>query len=280
MSDGSSEEGRLPNFLIVGAAKAGTTTLYSVLRNHPEVFMPVDKEPEFFDRRFDRGLDWYRRQFAGAGDAKAVGEATPSYLADAKAIDRIAEVLPKVRIVALLRNPIDRAYSHYWHVRGFRAEPRSFEEAIAAERRGEADARPYLGEGRYAAQLRRWKERFPNEQLLVRLFEDLRDEPRVVFRDVATFLGVDPALEPPGLGERYNQSQRYRSVRLRHWQVKYHQRLHIPEKLALFVNKLNHVKQSYPPLDPAVRARLADEFAGERRELSELLGRDLSAWER
>src|SRR4051812_42429120 len=107
---------RAPDFLIVGAAKAGTTSLAAYLAEHPDVFMARRKELHFFGREkeYRRGWEWYCSHFEGAGDARAVGEATPDYMWRERAVERIAQDLPKARIIATLRHPVDRAYSHYW----------------------------------------------------------------------------------------------------------------------------------------------------------------------
>src|SRR5688572_14326389 len=108
---------RLPDFLIVGAMRSGTTSLHKYLQAHPDVFVASGKEVHFFDRRYGRGLDWYRSRFAGVTTERVVGEATPAYMYDENAIARIAHDLPDARLIVVLRNPVDRAYSHYWRNR-------------------------------------------------------------------------------------------------------------------------------------------------------------------
>lgn len=105
----------LPNFLIVGAARAGTTSLYYYLKQHPDVFMSPKKEIDFFDvdKNFEKGLDWYERYFEGYTGQKAIGEASPLYMYLEKVPKRIAKVIPDVKLIFILRNPVDRAYSHY-----------------------------------------------------------------------------------------------------------------------------------------------------------------------
>jgi hypothetical protein len=107
--------GRLPNFLIVGAMKSGTTSLARYLGAHPQAYVAPEKEINFFERGYvwNRGVDWYASRFEGAGDALAVGEASPSYMYWPTAIERMASVVPDARLIALLRDPVERAYSHY-----------------------------------------------------------------------------------------------------------------------------------------------------------------------
>ncbi|MGH2726565.1 MAG: sulfotransferase domain-containing protein, partial [Actinomycetota bacterium] len=119
---------QLPNFLILGAMKAGTTSLAYWLGEHPDVFLAPGKELFFFNvpQRWELGVDWYRSQFAGSEGKIARGEATPGYLGHPQAAERIAATLPDVRLIALLRHPADRAYSQYWHNRATGTETRTF----------------------------------------------------------------------------------------------------------------------------------------------------------
>src|SRR5947209_8592328 len=131
----------LPNFLILGAQKAGTTALYAYLRWHPEITGPSFKEVSFFDRHYARGERWYRAHFP-ARRRPFVGEASPSYLFHPLVPERVARLLPDARLVAILRNPVDRAFSHYQHEVSLGREPLSFEEAVAHEEermRGEVE---------------------------------------------------------------------------------------------------------------------------------------------
>src|SRR6266480_7948081 len=125
----------LPDFLILGAQKAGTTALYAYLRQHPEITGPSWKEVSFFDRHYARGEAWYRGNFPNSLRArgKLVGEASPSYLFHPLAPERVAGLVPEAKLIALVRNPVDRAYSHYQHEVALGREPLSFEDAVAAE---------------------------------------------------------------------------------------------------------------------------------------------------
>ena len=122
----------LPNFVVIGAMRSGSTSLYKYLQAHPDVYMPR-KEIHFFDRKWDRGLSWYLTRFEGHSGQTAVGEATPTYLAEPEALDRMASTIPDARLLAVLRDPVDRAYSHYWMEHARARDPRTFEEAIVDE---------------------------------------------------------------------------------------------------------------------------------------------------
>lgn len=203
----------LPDFLIVGAQRAGTTALYEYLRRHPAVTGPAWKEVNFFDVHYRRGEAWYRGHFPiGArrrGLDPIVGEASPSYLFHPLAPARVRALLPEVRLIALLRNPIARAHSHYHHEVDLGREPLAFEDALEREEermRGELErmlADPayvshawwnfsYLARGRYAEQLERWLAVFPREQLLVLPSELLFDRPAETYARILEFLGAAP----------------------------------------------------------------------------------------
>jgi hypothetical protein len=245
----------LPDFLILGAQKAGTTALYAYLRRHPGITGPSWKEVSYFDRHYARGEAWYRGNFPNRARTrgKLVGEASPSYLFHPLGPRRVKELVPQARLVALVRNPIDRALSHYNHELALGRESLSFEEALAAEEerlRGEeerlvADPRyfsrawwshTYKARGRYAEQLERWLAVFPREQLLILPSEELLGEPEPTNARVLEFLGA-----PPHRLESYPR---------------------------IFERK-------YEPMSVETRARLAEEFAEPNRRLYELLGRDL-----
>jgi hypothetical protein len=209
----------LPDFLVLGGQRCGSTSLYDMLCGHPDVAPASHKEPHFFDNNHLRGEQFYRRLFPlqlqmrarerRQGRRAVTGEATTYYLAHPAVPARVRALLPDVRLIAILRDPVDRAYSHYQlSVREGR-EPLSFEEALAAEPdrlAGEHErliADPsyrgvahrffsYRSRGRYIDQLERWWAEFPREQLLVLRSEDMFEDPRIVYDQLVTFLGLDP----------------------------------------------------------------------------------------
>jgi hypothetical protein len=273
------EVGRLPDFLIIGAMRSGTTSVARYLGAHPDVYIAPQKEVRFFDRNFELGLDHYRRQFAGARDDQIVGEATQTYLYDRTALDRIAETLPAVKLVAILRDPVDRAYSHYWQNRALGKEPLSFGAAVSAEperlRTAGLDLRlrySYLDRGRYLDQLKRVTERFSRSALHVLLFEDLRDTPTATYRGVCQFLEVSASVDPPNLGDALNPFVTFRSRWLRQVSRRF------PGPLRRVAGRINARTEEYEPMDPALRADLLDRFAAPNAELAQWLGRDLRAW--
>jgi hypothetical protein len=210
----------LPHFLIIGAQRAGTTTLYRALTEHPQVRGAVfDKEVHFFDLAFGEGVAHYRAAFptnAGLAVARArvggpvlVGEATPYYLFHPQVPARVAATLPDVKLIAILRDPVERAWSQYRHEVALGYETLSFEDALAAEAsrlEGENErlaADPlavsaahqhhsYVARGRYAEQLERWYEHVSPDRLLLLRAEDLFADAATELRRVADFLGIVP----------------------------------------------------------------------------------------
>ncbi len=298
-----------PNFLVIGAPRAGTTTLYALLGQHPDVLMAQPKEPHFFDLHYGKGLAAYWRDHFGAWSGqRAVGEATASYFHLTYTAPRVRRDLPDARLIVSLRNPIDRAHSLWWLVRALGREPRSFELAVLEELErlaagvgyqgdhGEQLWRaralvppaesvrriPYLAAGHYAATLRTWFDVVTRDRVKVVLFEDLVADPGRVVRELWGFLGVDPAQEVVDL--------RPRNAALRHWArglyrlhrvgaVRRLVRLGVPPPWRRRVRRLLQ-RGERPPLDPRTRALLVDYFRPRNRELETVLDRDLSPWDR
>jgi hypothetical protein len=207
----------LPDFIIIGGQRCGTTSLYHYLVGHPAVAPAFMKEVHFFDTRYDKGLNWYRAHFPLARERRrsrekgrlpmVSGEATPYYLLHPHAPKRIAASLPEVKLIALLRNPVNRAVSQYHHQVRMGAEPLSFEAAIEKEIREGAGERQkmlvdeayqspmfqgysYLARGVYVEQLQRWHRHFEWERLLILCSEDLYRDPAATVQQVVEFLGL------------------------------------------------------------------------------------------
>ncbi len=282
--------GRLPTFLIIGLPKAGTTSLASYLAAHPDVFMSAEKELNFFNRG-EHDEAWYRAQFSEARDARAVGEATPTYIVNETALDRIASTLPRARLLVMMRNPVDRAYSHYWWNRQL-AERRDFAAAVRSEMaagRSDVPLTPaagpgryhtYTGQGRYLELLRRVCDRFPREALLPLVMEDLRGDPARLYAEACGFIGVDGRVSPAHLGAVMNPAYRMRSERLRHAMLRTRAWKRLPFGLADRLERLNRAPLDYPRMDDALRAELLDWFAPANEALAAWLGRSLPAWDR
>ncbi len=270
---------RLPNFLILGAARAGTSWLGKAVDLHPEIYC-VDPELHFFsvDSYYERGLEHYAQHFEPAGDAKAVGEKSPSYWtyfhADdslAAAPQRIARDLPDAKLLVSLRNPVDRFISafflHRWN-RRFPAGTTLEDVVLGGVSIGEGW--DMISPGKYARQLAGHFELFGRERLRIYIFEeDIRQHPRRTLRDIFGFLGVDPDAVT-----QVSEGARNRAVRSA-FALDAHCRL----------PQLGPVWQVYDRLlgtpmaaSKEVRHRLADIYADDVRRLEELLGRDLTVW--
>ncbi|HIK32301.1 MAG TPA: sulfotransferase domain-containing protein [Oscillatoriales cyanobacterium M59_W2019_021] len=199
------------DFLIIGAQKCGTTSLYHYLTQHPQVVSANQKEVHFFDLNYSLGLEWYKRQL-GQGDCPncLYGEASPYYIFHPRVPQRVYQHFPQVKLIVLLRNPVERAISHYYHeFNRLKVETLSLEEAIAREPerlKGELeklDADPnyysynhqhytYLSRGLYLEQLQRWMKLFPKEQFLILSSEEFWTNPDRTLAEVLNFLQLSP----------------------------------------------------------------------------------------
>ena len=273
---------RLPTFVIIGAMKSGTTTLGAYLNAHPDAYCA--QEPHFFDQNFERGVPWYRERFRDAGAASVVGEKSPSYMYHPDAIRRLTEVLPDARLVAILRHPVHRAYSHYWHERRIKQETLSFGDALDAEPRRLREYPDgmcpfaYVDRGLYLDQLRRVVGYAPRERLLVLLFEDLLRAPEQTYSELGRFLGIDGSLAAPPGPEESNAYRTYHPEWA--WKLMHRYRLwgRLPRPIAGRLWRAMQREATYPPIEAAQHARLLDRFAEPNRALGDWLGRDLTEW--
>lgn len=195
------------DFIGIGAQKAGTSWIYACLYEHPEICAPI-KELHFFSRpRFAQGRAWYESHFKNCDAKKQVGEFSTSYLYSPEAAERIAALYPKVKIIAVLRNPVERAYSQYRNA--IKAGEISESVSFADYQQNEPSV---IEQGLYASQLQRYVDRFAKEQLLVLVYEDIAKDPAAFMQRVYRFLGVDDSFVPSMLHERVNVARTPRSV--------------------------------------------------------------------
>jgi hypothetical protein len=262
----------LPDFLIIGAQRGGTTSLFHYLESHPCIKPAVNKDLHFFDRKYHKGLLWYRGHFPTRIEqyyakeirkhAFVTGEASPSYLFHPYALKRVAQAVPNVKLIILLRNPVSRAYSQYNHAVELGHETLSFEEAIQDEEERttrewekieqdehyyseEFKHRSYLSKGRYVEQLQAWMGLFPREQFLILKSEELYANPAATFKRVLAFLEItEIELKPE------------------------------QQDFKLYNNNIYSSK-----MDPAMRKRLVEYFEPHNARLYELLGIDFG-WDK
>lgn len=263
----------LPDFIVIGAQRGGTTSLYNYLIKFPQVAWSYKKEVHYFDTHYTEGLGWYRAHFPTRtwiginklfGRKLVVGEATPYYMFHPLAAKRIAELLPNAKLIAVLRNPIDRAYSQYQQCAQAGRENLSFEDALDGEEErlkndlgkllaGEYDHIPgaykdhpykiysYQARGRYAEQLERWYQHYPRENILILKAEEMYANPREVMERVSRFLGISTK---PAAKMKYPK----------------------------------HHAGSYSTMKPETRQKLARYFQPHNKKLYALLGEDYN-WE-
>jgi hypothetical protein len=287
--------------LIIGAAKAGTTTLFQVLAGHPQVCVSSVKETGFFshDARYAKGLDWYADEYFSHAAGEAVRlEASPAYLTwSDKVAGRIRQSYERhaVKLIVILRDPVARAHSHYWHRVRLGHEPLSFVEALAQEEARLRDHWEHLsreGNGKfgyfragcYGTRLAPFFEHFDRGDLHVLLQEDLGQRRFAeTMAQLLAFLQVDPTV--PLKSARMNAPDRPRSAVA----ADVHRRLKqtflrtvysglLPAPVRRVIRSALFAPASYPPIDPIVARDLRERYAGEVSHCATLIGRDLSRW--
>lgn len=235
---------KAPDFLILGAQKAGTSSLYAYLTQHPQILAPLRKELEFWSWKFYHGLDWYLAQFPKLPieDSYQTGEACPNYFDFPDTPERLASYCPQIKLIILLRNPVDRAISHYYHWRNIHQENDSLEVALQKNlqnlqpnSRYNSVPKNYLERGLYADHLQRWFSYFPREQFLIVQSEAFYRNPEQTLRQVYQFLGLP-----------------------------HHQLRNYPQ----------YNQGHYPPSEAETRQFLAEFYAPYNGDLAELLGQE------
>ena len=294
----------LPNFLIVGAAKSGTSSLYEYLAQHPDIYLCPVKEPCYFsdgNPSLVRTDQEYEALFDGRTSEKAVGEASASYLHDPEAPGKIKALLDGVKIIIILRNPVNRAYSQWGQIfyqLGY--EKLSFENALEAEadrisqgKFGETSPfyygfYRYFHAGLYHEQVKRYIDTFDRERVQVHIFEEFIKDPIKSCKEIFMFIGVDPDFRP--VTEKHNPAAAFR-VGILHklllsppsFLVQFYQALPMRSKLFIYnmarsIFRMNLQEVSRPPMKKHVRDRLMERYRENIEQLENVLGRDLSIW--
>ncbi len=288
----------MPNFLIIGAMKSGTTALYYYLEQHPEVYMSPVKEPNFFCSQEQENaagavthIGTYQHLFRGVSGEKAIGEASHCYLYEPRAAAEIRRYVPEAKLIAILRNPIERAYSHFLHMVRNGTEPLGdFAQALREEEVGaykERTFQDYIGRGLYYSQLKRYFGTFDREQVRVYLYEDLSDAPTNTVQDVFRFLEVDDSfVSDASLRRNVSGYPKYKTVdRLltRQSRVKHAVKIYLPARLRWRLSRAFDDLKSRnlvepPPVRPEVRRQLIEVCREDVLKVQELINRDLSGW--
>ena len=292
----------MPNFLVIGANKAGTTSLHNYLNQHPEIYMSPVKEPMFFSlegKRIDRSkpflknainnLEDYQALFKEVSKQKAIGESSTSYLSAGQAPERIKKYIPNVKLIAIIRHPAERAYSNYIMHLGLGMETiPDFGKAIKKAKQIGSDnylkVWRYTRLGFYYEQLKRYFEIFDRNQIKIYLYEDWNNNPDKVIKDIFKFLEVDEAFIPD-MSVKYHISNTYRKQFLRKSLdktpnvvknlIKQVTPPALRSRLVKQVERKNPVK---PHLDPEVRKFLIDNYREDILQLQNLINMDLSIW--
>jgi sulfotransferase family protein len=300
-----------PNFLIIGAARSGTTSLYNYLGQHPHVYTCPVKEPDFFSyegveldfdgpdgkeqtnrgirRHTPANIEEYHSLFRGASNEKATGEASPMYLYSARAPSRIKDHVPAAKLIAILRNPVERAYSAFSLLSLQGREPLGeFSQALRAEevriRNKWTWMYHYKNVGFYHVQLKRYFDIFERDQIKVYLYEDLEDDPLRLAQDVFQFLEVDDAFVPE-VSLIHNPSGTPRNEAFSRLvdkpnPLKAVVRFLFPYRIRkrIIASLKNRNLAERAPLTPEIREELLDAYREDISELENLIGRDLSGW--
>lgn len=271
---------RYPQFIVIGAVKAATTWIQKQLQHHKNVFMP-DPEPHFFSRDFDKGPEFYRQFFVSRSPQETiVGEKSADYLSHPLAAGRIASMLPDVRLVLQLRDPVARAYSDYKML----------------YRRGEVKGQPeeylmppgssqhrFLLDGLYGQHLERWFDLFPSEHILTLLYEEVATDPRATVERVCTHIGVQPQYDEASATHWANNSrEKILPLPLRSALAPLKRLVRPLRGRPLFEasRSLFAREPAYPPLSSELEEHLRNYYLRDIEGAEKLIGRDLSAWKR
>jgi hypothetical protein len=299
----------LPNFLVIGAAKSGTTSLHFYLGQHPQVFMCPVKEPGFFAfegqnsdqkdpwqeggvRRVVTDLQSYQALFRAAGAQPAIGEVSPAYLVRPRAAERIQHYIPQARLIAVLRNPVERAYSAFWMQRLYSQKNVPDFAALVEKRlsdlpQGELVGNLKIDAGFYDIHLKRFYDLFAAQQLRIYLYEDLSRATLPILQDMFSFLEVDAAFQPDisirHMAGGVPRSRTWRAVLLGMNRLKSVLRPLLPEKVRRRLRSAldplaRQGLEKPPPMPLQTRQMLLELDRQDILRLQQLIARDLSAW--
>ncbi|MDO8471293.1 MAG: sulfotransferase domain-containing protein [bacterium] len=287
------------DFICIGPERSGTTWLYQCLKEHPDFCLSEPKEINFFnssqsfwrkdmagETNYTKGLEWYQKHFGHCPDGKIVGEITPAYIHSQEVPERIVQNFPDVKLIAILRNPIERLYSHYMYtkMKGFYELP-SFEEVIEKEK-------AFVEESAYFKHLQNYLKYFSKKKILITIFEDIEGNPEVFIKEILSFLGADDTFIPPSTNKTINSAG---AVAIRNKVLSIKERIaDFPGGLLMIelfkktpfhkkmsdslATKTGTVKAGYGKIDQNTKKRLAEFYKEDIENLEKLLDRDLSVW--
>ena len=278
-----------PNFLVLGAAKSGTTWLYTCLRQHPDIFVPLVKEIHFFSypSNYEKGVMWYESFFEVSTKDKCIGEVSPSYLVRPEVPERIYNYNPNMRLLLVLRNPIERAYSNYCMTLRVGKISKDINKVFSTK----DEVHPFVSRGLYYSQISHYLIFFKRENIKILIFDDIKHNPERLVNDMYSFLEVEPNFKPSILYSRQNPKQPlpkfkriyYSLVSAKNW---------IGKNSRLGKGAINYLRRSgyfdilhkinkgedFPTLSQKTKKDLAIFYQEDVSSLSKLIDRDLSFW--
>ncbi|MCL5039663.1 MAG: sulfotransferase [Firmicutes bacterium] len=274
----------LPDFLCVGTVKGGTTTLHDILKQHPDIYLPIIKETRFFDESFEKGVSFYERSFRGYKGQKLIGEIAPTYMYPPYVAERIYKTLGKdIKIIFMLRDPADRAFSHYLMAKTLGLEKEDFPTAVNLALEGVGSFRDYIVRGYYANQIINYLNFFPKENMLFIIFEDFIKDVRKEMEKIYDFLDVEQD-HRVNFNIKSNQARKIKSTWLHGI---YRQpwldivRTSTPYSIRTRIRKVLE-KAIFEPvtakLDVTMRIKLINIYRSEIDVLEKVIQKDLSHW--
>jgi hypothetical protein len=302
-----STTGRLPNFLLIGAPKAGTTAIYHYLKQHPEIFMSPVKEARFFGDEgvksvtAIRDLEKYKALFQNVTTQKIWGEATPDYLCSPSAATQIKTIIPEAKLVAIIRNPVDRAYSHYIYmsriIRHQVSNKQDLPKYIEYKKLVDKTPKPlnippisdendflYLRPSLYAEDLKRYYQLFGKDKIQILLYDDLKANPVKTMHSIFYFLGVDPEFVPD-VTQKHNitgvpKNEFLDEILISSNWIKTMAKLFLPKKIRISVASSMYKAniKPYDSLDTTTRSILMEVFRDDILQTQDLIQRDLRSW--
>jgi hypothetical protein len=278
---------KLPNFLCIGAERSGTTWLYEVLKNHPEVYLyPHIKEINFYSEHYQKGLNWYKQFFVGSRKSsyKAIGDISPQYFHEKEAPSRIAKDLPNIRLILILRNPVNRAFSEYTYNKLILNIEDSFMEFLQKKVRA-------YEIGLYSQHLKRWLKVFPEEQFQIFIFEELMQDKINSLKKISNFLDINYSLlDKTIIMSKIHSSDIPRFHGLYTQGYKFANKINeylISKDLYLISSNLKRFKKLFDlfsskdkkeTIDQFLQKKLYLKYRNDILELESLLGKDIDHW--
>lgn len=283
---------RGPDFIVAGAPKAGTTALINLLNESPDVdcitHLPNGQEPHFFSKDYHLGNDYYLNLFNNLDRNKIIGEKSVSYMTDKQVASRIHDHFPDVKLLFVLRNPIDRAYSQYKANIQRGTEYLTFKNAIKHEKLRKLIFKnnyAYLERGYYYKMLKNYYDIFPKKQIHIIIYEKFLTHPDECMQKICSFLGVDDSFIPSlNMSKKYNESIRPKFKLPQFFVMLYRKysplsmRKGFIDSLILKLESVNRVSTPFPKVETDLRKELMDLFDFPNKQLQQLTGSDLSVW--